>query len=245
MAGSLRRLWQLLRRSGLRAVIRLLIDRAGKALYGRQVMELLWLESSRVKLSLEHDPKFEFRQLDTHEVAAYARDPANDLDAQMIDRAAGGRDLCFAWLCNGRLASYGWYAFDGIEAEHNAGVALSYPSTVACMYKGFTHPDFRGARLHPIGMGLALQRLRRFGVTSLISTVDWTNERSLKSCDRLGYERLGRFVTTGGNAFRLQRFPQTAVERGVQVGAGAAPGTRHRNRLSREAVDQLAEPVTV
>lgn len=245
MANRLRTLWKLFRRFGAAAVARQISDRLGQAMSGRQVVEVVWLEPSGLKLALEHDPKFEFRFLDTHEVAEFAKDASNELDTQMVDRAAGGLDLCFAALCDGRLAAYGWYALDAIDADHNFGVAMSYPSTVAYMYKGFTHPDFRGARLHGLGMGLALQGLKQFGVTSLVSTVDWTNEASLRSCDRLGYERLGRIATTGGDAFHLQQTPQAAVERGVKFGADAVPRQPHTTAAVREDSEQTAELVTV
>ncbi len=163
----------------------------------------------------------------------------------MIDRAAGGLDLCFAALSDGRLAAYGWYALDAIEGEHNFGIAMSYPSTVAYMYKGFTHPDFRGARLHGTGMGLALQNLKQFGVTALVSSVGWTNEASLRSCDRLGYERLGRIITTGGDAVQLQTIPQAATKLGVRFGPDAVPRPSRDSSSVREDREHSAEPVGV
>ena len=222
MKRKYQRLRDVYQRFGLAAAARTVIDRVGIAALGLQVVEVVWLESAGLKMSLEFDPKFEFRFLEAHEVAKFAEEPSNDLDAAMIDRAAGGRDLCFAAINDGRLAAYGWYALDAIEAEHNFGVAMSYPSTVAYMYKGFTHPDFRGAKLHGVGMGLALKNLAQWGVTSLVSTVGWLNDASMRSCDRLGYERLGRIVTIGGASFRLARAPEVARDRGVRFGREAA-----------------------
>jgi hypothetical protein len=245
MVNRLRTLWKLYRRFGAAAVARAVSDRIGQVKSGRQVIEVVWLEAGNLKLSLEHDPAFEFRFLDTHEVAGFAKDPSNDLDEQMVDRAAGGLDLCFAALCDGRLAAYGWYALDAIEGEHNFGVAMSYPSTVAYMYKGFTHPDFRGARLHGLGMGLALKNLKQFGVTALVSTVAWTNEASLRSCDRLGYQRLGRIITSGRETLQVEQSPQAAVERGVKFGADAvARQPRLTASVCRES-GQAAELVGV
>lgn len=245
MVKRLQTLWKLYRRFGAAAVARAFSDRIGQARSGRQIVEVVWLEPENLKLSLEHDSKFEFRFLDTHEIAEFAKDPGSDLDDKMVERAAGGLDLCFAALCDGRLAAYGWYALDAIEAEHNFGVGMSYPSTVAYMYKGFTHPDFRGARLHGLGMGLALKNLKQFGVTALVSTVGWTNEASLRSCDRLGYERVGRIITTGGDAFQLQQAPQTAIDRGVKFGNDAvARQPRVTSSVSEES-EQAAELVGV
>lgn len=213
---ELKKTWQ---RFGTKAAIRQVADRLGRAAIGLQVVEVVWLEPEGIKVPLDVDPQFEFRFLKSDEVARFASDPANDLDAAMVDRAAAGRDLCFAALAGDHLAAYGWYALNEIEAEHNFGVAMSYPANVAYMYKGFTHPEFRGARLHGLGMGLALKNLAQFGVNRLVSTVAWTNNASMQSCNRLGYQRLGRIVTVGGTAFRVVQTPRAALALGVQFGA--------------------------
>lgn len=241
MHQKLQQLRDLYKRFGFKAVARHVIDRVGGASVGLQVVDVVWLDVAGLKMNLNADPKFEFRFLEAHEVAKYAEEPANELDAAMIDRAVGGRDLCFAVINEGRLAAYGWYALDAIEAEHNFGVAMSYPSTVACMYKGFTHPDFRGAKLHGVGMGLALQNLAQWGVTSLVSTADWTNDASLRSCDRLGYERLGRIVATGSKSFRLIRVPRIAQDRGVRFGRMEARRATVASRPEANSKVELAQ----
>jgi hypothetical protein len=66
-------------------------------------------------------------------------------------------------------------------------------------------------------MGLALREYAASGVQALISTVEWTNDASLKSCARLGYRQLGRLARArvlGGSWWRTS---SKARERGVEI----------------------------
>jgi RimJ/RimL family protein N-acetyltransferase len=207
--------------NGRRAAWEYVVDRIGGRLLNLSVSEVVWLGLDDIKLAGDLPEGFEFRFLSADEVAAFAA-PENELDERHVRRAQQGHDLCFAAISDERLAGYGWYALGSIEGEHCDGVNLSFPSDVSYMYKGFTHPDFRGLRLHGFAMRLALEALAaEYDVRSLVSTVDWTNLASLKSCDRLGYQRLGRIVTYGWGPLSRARFPQGAIERGVRFGAAA------------------------
>jgi hypothetical protein len=59
------------------------------------------------------------------------------------------------------------------------------------MYKGFTHPQYRGQRLHAVGMNLALREYLNRGYRGLVSYVESNNFSSLKSVYRLGYRDIG------------------------------------------------------
>jgi hypothetical protein len=59
------------------------------------------------------------------------------------------------------------------------------------MYKGFTGRDYRGQRLHAIGMTRALQHYLDGGYGGIVSYVESTNFDSLKSCARMGYRVFG------------------------------------------------------
>jgi L-amino acid N-acyltransferase YncA len=181
---------------GLRSASLFLVDRMLAKLVRLDVQTIVWLPVDRVNAGPEQAPDYQFRFLTAGEVATFAKDPGNELTPEFADRVRRGRDFCFAALSKeGRLAAYGWYAVKEIEAEHCAGSALQLPEGVAYMYKGFTHPDFRGARLHAAGMGGALRALGARGVRALFSTVHWANFASLRSCDRLGYVTLGSIVS--------------------------------------------------
>jgi RimJ/RimL family protein N-acetyltransferase len=52
-------------------------------------------------------------------------------------------------------------------------------------------------------MGGALEALGGRGVDRLVSLVYWSNEASLRSCERLGFRRLGLLVVGPGGPIRI------------------------------------------
>ncbi len=214
------------RRHGLSAMIQRVASRLATRLLCLEVVEMVWLDVADLPMSLVPDPQFECRFLTPAEVARFAQDSVNEIEPEFVRRAEVGRDRCFAILDGERLAAYGWYALRSIEPEHSYGVGMSYPDDVAYMYKGLTMPDYRGRRLHGIGMALALRELAASGVARLISTVEWTNWGSLRSCQRLGYRRLGRLWVFRCRRFCRFRAPRAAHQRGVRFGPDATVESR-------------------
>lgn len=183
------------KRFGVFAGCKVLINRVMEKISSLQAVEFVFLHRDSLPAEIELPQGFESRFLTAEEIKQFAQDPANDLGGKMAERLQGGKDFCFAALHEGRLAAYGWYSLKDIEAEHNFGISMKFPDNYAYMYKGFTHSDFRGKRLHGILMGQALQELGSRGIEALVSSVGWTNLASLASCDKLGYQRLGRVWT--------------------------------------------------
>jgi RimJ/RimL family protein N-acetyltransferase len=173
------------------------------------------------------DSSFELRFLTPDDVRRFARDPVNGLSTELADRAQRGLDHCFGALQGDRLANYGWYAVDSVEGEHCAGAGLGLPPNIAYMYKGFTHPDFRGMRLHGASMGEALRAMSDWGIERLLSVVYWDNAASLRSCDVLGYERLGLLVVGPRGPIRV---PRRARRFGVAFGRQAFAALESRQR---------------
>lgn len=228
---------QVRKQFGTTAALQALTDRIGRKLCGLRVTQVVWLDLSATAELADDDPRFTFRFLTAAEVRHHAADPDLDLSDDLAERIENGRDLCFAALEGDRLAAYGWYALECIEPEHNFHIPMSYASDTAYMYKGFTHSDYRGLRLHGRIMGLALRALAGQEVTHLVSTVNWTNWPSLRSCDRLGYERIGKIVALSGGHW-IVRTPRAARRRGVQFGRKA---TRREQPI---AVETLPLPTT-
>ncbi len=211
-----RRASELRSRFGNAALIKWGTSVIGEKLFNLEITHVVWLESDRFSLPGEPDPKFTFRFLTVEEITEFAADPENNIKNDFVERAALGNDLCFAVLSEGRLASYGWYALKSTAPEINYGIALAYPDHVACMYEGFTHPDYRGMRLHGYGMALALKALEERGVTALVSTINWCNWQSLRSCWRLGYDDLGCIKTFGFHEGQFRLYPESAKKLGVK-----------------------------
>lgn len=169
------------------------------------------------------------RLLGEAELREFARDPANEISPQFIDEAAARGDQCYAILDGGRLAAYGWYAF-GATPIGLPGVVLRYRPGYVYMYKGFTHQDYRGQRLHAIGMTRALQHYLSRGYKGIVSYVEAINFDSLKSCFRMGYvvfgtvyvvKLLGRwrgFSTPGCGKYDFRVEPSSADRGGLIFG---------------------------
>ena len=226
MKRALRHCAEVRRRSGTGAMVRWVAYRSAQRLVDVTVAHVLWLDAANINDSLRPDTAYTFRLLSADEVRALAADPHNSLYPAMADRIVAGNDFCFAALAGPRVAAFGWFALGSIEPEHNGGTALSYPPDVACMYNGFTHPEFRGHRLHGLVKGLGLRALADRGASKLVSTVDWTNWASLRSNFRLGCVDLGRTGVLRLGRFRVGFYPPAARRLGIRF---------HNEAISRPA----------
>jgi hypothetical protein len=120
----------------------------------------------------------------------FGRDPRNEMPEAFLDEALAKGDECFALLSGDRLAAYGWYS-SGPTRIDPPDLVLHPGGRHIYMYKGFTHVDHRGRRLHAIGMTMALQSYLTRGFKGLVSYVESNNFASLKSVVRMGYEIFG------------------------------------------------------
>lgn len=205
------------RKNGWAAGRRLAEDRIGRRLWSRTVTELVWLDHADIDPELLDAKGGHARFLTREEVVAATDDPGTGMEPEIVERFDRG-DRCFGIFVDGRLAASGWFAFDSIEPEHCFGFGIAMPASVSYMYKGFTHPDFRGQRLHGVVMAMALDAMAQSdGITALVSTVDWTNEASLRSCDRLGYQRLGQVIAWRSNGRQSLSAPTNAAARGLTI----------------------------
>lgn len=167
---------------------------------------------------------YEARILSEAELRRFAADPSNELSDAFLNEALVRGDQCYAILHGERLAAYGWYAF-GPTPIGLPGLLLHYRTGYVYMYKGFTHTDHRGKRLHAIGMTRALQHYLAKGHEGIISYVESINFDSLKSCFRMGYfvfgtvyvvKALGRYFSFSTPGCRDYAFRVESV-----AGAGA------------------------
>jgi hypothetical protein len=187
------------------------------------VTEVYWIDVCSARMPAV-DPAFEFRPLTSDDIRHFACDASSGLDPLLASRIAGGWDFCLGAFLAGRLAAYGWFARGSIEAEHNrgeqpgTGVAISFSRNVAFAYGGFTHPDFRGRRLHSAVKLHGLRLLAADGVRYLLTTTDWTNWAAIRSFDRLGAQRLGWCWRGGWRGWMFTRPPAAARRLGIRFG---------------------------
>lgn len=128
--------------------------------------------------------------LDEAALRRYAQMPGHELDDAFLTSALAKGDRCWAIRDGERLAMYGWYARKPTPVFAN--LALRFDPAWVYMYKGYTHPDYRGKRLHAIGMAQALVALTGEGLKGLVSQVERNNFSSLKSVGRMGYVNVSR-----------------------------------------------------
>lgn len=209
-------------RHGTKGAIYKTLDVVLHKAFRAYVHAVVWLDVKSLSEMAPPDPQFTFRFLTADEVESYAKDPIYFIDPTLADAIRSGHELCFAALAGDRLAAFGCYTLQSVPPEQAAGAAMSFPTDVAYMSYGYTHPDFRGARLHGLVMGLALQEMANRGITKLVSIVAWTNWASLKSCNRLGYLNLGNMITVGGRKGAIGAYPKAAKKLGVRFGRKAA-----------------------
>lgn len=131
---------------------------------------------------------FQARFARVDEILAHSSDEY-DMTTDFVREAVGKGDDCFAMFDGDRLASFGWYSNQPTHISD--GLVLHFDPSWVYMYKGFTHPDYRGKRLHGIGMSLALRAYTERGSRGLISYVKSNNFQSLRSIARMGYRIFG------------------------------------------------------
>jgi hypothetical protein len=139
------------------------------------------------------DARYRCAFLEPERLRALGRDPVNEMPTGFLDEALGKGDECYAILEGERLASYGWYARTPTTLDL-PDLKLHFRPVYVYMYKGFTHPDYRGQRLHAIGMTRALESYLARGYRGLIAYVEANNFGSLKSVHRMGYSDIGRIT---------------------------------------------------
>jgi ribosomal protein S18 acetylase RimI-like enzyme len=127
--------------------------------------------------------------LDPETLLALSENPEYEIEKEFLDEAVVKGDSCFAILDGHRLASYGWYSTKPTKV--NEDLELQFDERYVYMYKGFTHPNYRGQRLHAVGMTMALDHYRTQGYRGLVSWVEANNLSSLRSCYRMGYRDFG------------------------------------------------------
>jgi len=138
---------------------------------------------------LEGSDGYRCEFLDPERLLRLSENPEYQMDRDFLDEAIDKGDACFVILDADRLASYGWYSTKPTMV--NKDLELQFDERLVYMYNGFTHPNYRGQRLHAIGMTMALNHYLNHGYKGLVSWVEANNVGSLRSCYRMGYKDFG------------------------------------------------------
>ncbi len=157
-------------------------------------------EKSLAMIDLPEDSELTVKFLSKDELIGYAKDPVNELSEEFLELAFRKNDHCLAILDNETIASYGWYSNQPTRIMNN--IDLFFSPEWIYMYKGFTRSDYRGLRLHAVGMCHATKHFTKEGFKGLISYVESNNFASMKSVTRMGYEIFGSvYILSAFNKF--------------------------------------------
>lgn len=146
-------------------------------------------EDKLALIELPEDSNFTIKFLDQDELLQQSKDPENRLSQRFLDTVFEKNDHCLAIMDGDKIASYGWYSNKPTRILQN--IDLHYSSDWVYMYNGLTKPDYRGMRLHAVGMSYATRYFTEQGYKGLISYVESNNFASMKSVTRMGYEIFG------------------------------------------------------
>jgi len=146
-------------------------------------------EQSLTMIDLPEGSELTVKFLSRDELLDFAKDPINELSEEFLEVVSKKGDHCLAILDRDILASYGWYSNKPTRILNN--VNLFFSPDWMYMYKGYTRKDYRGMRLHAVGMCHATKHFTKEGFKGLISYVESNNFASMKSVTRMGYKIFG------------------------------------------------------
>jgi hypothetical protein len=152
---------------------------------------------------LEGNEKYTYRFLTEEELHNYSKDSNNFISEEFLQKVLEKGDYCYAVLDGDKLASYGWYSSKPTCIADD--LSLHFDGSWIYMYKGFTALDYRGQRLHAIGMARSLKAFTEKGFKGIISYVETNNYASLRSCQRMGYKNFGKVIVKKGfSGYRIK-----------------------------------------
>lgn len=182
---------------------------------------------------LKLQPGFRAEFVGPDELDRYVEQPDYGLTEQFVNRELAMGHECFAIRHGDALATYGWYSTTATHFTDD--LSVRFDRHWVYMHSGFTHPMFRGRRLHAYGMTIVLTLYRARGYKGLVSIVEGSNTASLKSCARMGYRHFGTIYTARPGRVLARYWPARLSDRAFVL---TTPGCRAFGfRLDRTPVD--------
>lgn len=162
-----------------------------------QCLTLSWSKAQFARGALTEPPvPVELRRLDRSDLLRLAGDPVYDFSLRFLQRLESRDDLCFAAFASGQLVSYGF--FSAAPTDIDEYLRFHFPIRWIYVYKGFTHPGWRGRRLWPFVLLNALPALLEWlgpvnEPAGLVTLVLSDNRSSLKALGRIGFRLESQF----------------------------------------------------
>jgi hypothetical protein len=139
---------------------------------------------------------FEVRVLDRSDLARYRGEPLYGISARFLDGIAARDDLCVAAFSGNQLVSYRFFAAQATDID--AHLRFHFPPGWVYAYKAFTHPAWRGRRLHRQVFLRSLPEVSRWlpgspGPLGFVTLVLSDNDASAKALARVGFAPFSSF----------------------------------------------------
>lgn len=179
-----------IRRYGMMATAHILIYKLAKRLLHYLSMKCVGiaLPVSKQRV-LENSVGYTIRFLEQSELVEFSRQAEYEIPSEFLQGAFRRGDECVGVLDGPTLISYGWYSRRPTAIDDD--LVLHFDPTYVYMYKGFTHPKYRGRHLSDLVMAFALEEYTKKGSKGLVSFAESHNLPSLKALYGMGCKDLG------------------------------------------------------
>lgn len=180
----------------------------GRRLAKRALGRWVWLETYRclrlpwqeaqaaAEAAAESAVPVEVRQLERSDLQRYGSQIEYEISPRFLDAIASRDDLCCGAFVGGQLVSYRFFAARPTAID--SYLRFRFPQRWVYAYKAFTHPSWRGRRLH---RQLFLGSLREVGrwlhglrePLGFVTLVVSDNVASSSALERLGFAQFKSF----------------------------------------------------
>ena len=159
-----------------------------------ETFNVFTLEHCNIAVEYLNNSSYTFRWLEESELKRYVSDSRYDL-YQHLSRSLANKDICFGVFDGQMLAGYSWYSNSPthITGEFRAVFSQKYKY----MHHLFIREDYRGRRLNAFNIAKAIKDMHKQASTDLICVVSKTNNASMKSLTRLGFQQVGQSYVIG------------------------------------------------
>lgn len=205
------------------------VYRVTRALKGVDVTKLLHLPAGN-EIEAFDRVDYEIRSVGGQEFQSLLRAERIASQAGEAEQIYDRRRALVAAFHGDRVISFAWLVRESIEGIDNfsravhLGTSINMPDGTAFVYNAWTDPEYRGRRLMSAILAWAT-RHRVCGACSLLTTVDWTNEKSIQAFRHLGMREVGLICRLGWGKAQISIAPVAARRQGFRV-ADDAPGLK-------------------
>jgi len=160
------------------------------------------------------NPHYKKLLIPASEMRQYQPQLQDQLSESFLERAEQRGDYCYAIFDQAHLVSFGWYATATARLFDRC---LTFNPDYVYMYHGYTRPDYRGERLHALGLAEAMMVFQVQEKRAIISTINITNYPVRKSIERLGFRYAGYIMQFGPTRLGLLHVTPKAQTYGIRL----------------------------